>query len=47
MKKMLYIILFYVLIAALLIAAGQHVKSIENNPNGYNTSGHAHSIKLK
>ena len=47
MKKILYIILFYILIAALLIAGGKHVKSIENNPNGYNASGHAHSVKIK
>lgn len=47
MKKILYTILFYILIILLLIAGGKHIKSIENNPNGYNPSGHAHSVKLK
>lgn len=45
-KTALIIIGIYAVITAYLFIANARVENIQNNPNGYTKSGHAHSVQI-
>lgn len=46
-KNIIVMFLLFIMTYLFLMAAAWRIESIENNPNGYTETGHAHSVKIK